>query len=131
MLATATAIRTDRQHPQPPASSGHPSQQSTEPLVALPTPEPLISLQQAVELGYGGYSTLRAYIADGRLEAVKVGRRYRLRRNDLEALQIPAPGRPPERTAADAAIDRIVAAAPRLTAEQRERLALILGGDTQ
>lgn len=91
----------------------------------------LVSLQEAVDLGYGGYSTLRAYIADGRLKAVKVGRRWRLRLEDLERLEIPAPGHPTDQAAADAAIARLVAAAPRLTDEQRERLALILGGGTQ
>lgn len=91
----------------------------------------LVSLQEAVDFGYGGYSTLRAYIADGRLKAVKVGRRWRLRLEDLERLEIPAPGHPTDRAAADAAIERLVAAAPRLTIQQRERLALILGGGTR
>lgn len=87
----------------------------------------LVSLQEAVDLGYGGYSTLRAYIADGRLKAFKVGRRWRLRLEDLEQLEIPAPGHPTDQAAVDAAIARLVATAPRLTAEQRERLAVILG----
>ncbi|MEU8245711.1 helix-turn-helix domain-containing protein [Nonomuraea sp. NPDC048916] len=39
--------------------------------------------------------TVRAYVRDGRLKAVKVGRRYRIARQDLEAFAgLPEPPRP-------------------------------------
>lgn len=88
-----------------------------------------LSLHEAVQLGYGGYSTLRARIASGRLPAHRIGRMYRVRREDLEILRAPTPMPHTERLNADSeTIRRLVAAAPRLTAEQREQLAAILGG---
>lgn len=86
------------------------------------------TLNQAVELGFGGYSTLRKKIASGELPAERVGRRYLILETDLEALIVPAVGRPTEQASVSAAIDRIVASAPRLSKEQRERLANLLGG---
>lgn len=86
------------------------------------------SLKDAVELGYGGYSTLRKKIASGELAAQRVGRRYLILESDLEAMVAPVPGRPTEHASVSAAIDRLVASAPRLSKEQRERLANLLGG---
>ena len=86
------------------------------------------SLNEAVERGYGGYSTLRKKIASGELPAERVGRRYLILESDLEALVAPVVGRPTEHASVSAAIDRIVASAPRLSNEQRERLANLLGG---
>jgi len=40
----------------------------------------------------------------------------------------PVVGRPRAAAEIDSAVARVVAAAPRLTAEQRERLAVIIGG---
>lgn len=87
-----------------------------------------LSLKDAAERGYGGYSTLRKKISSGELPAERVGRRYLILESDLEALVAPVVGRPTEHASVSAAIDRIVASAPRLSKEQRERLATLLGG---
>ena len=89
--------------------------------------DPLRSLQFAVDNGYGGYSTLRQYIANGKLPARRVGRLLKVRQSDLDALGVPTCSTlTPE---VDEAIDRIVAAAPPLSDAQREKLASLLGGD--
>lgn len=82
----------------------------------------LLTLQEAVSLGYGAYQTLRKYIADGSLPAVKIGKRVKVLRSDLDALA--APVRP---SAADveARIERLVEAA----AVARVRGALAAGRD--
>jgi hypothetical protein len=83
----------------------------------------LLSLAEAVDLGYGGYSTLRKHIVEDRLPSVRIGRRIKVRRTDLEALLVPTGSNP-----VDAAIDKLVAAAPPLTAEQTRRLRELIGG---
>jgi hypothetical protein len=85
-----------------------------------------LTLQEAVALGYGAYSTLRRYIADDRLPAVKIGRRIKVLRVDLDALAAPKRSAPFEDR--EAAIERITGTAPRLTADQVRRLAARLGG---
>ena len=93
-------------------------------------PTQYIPLQDGVSLGYGAYSTLRAWIADGRLPAVKIGGRVKVKPEDLEALVQPKPARTGQApiAAVNAAVARVVAEAPRLSIEQREHLAAILGG---
>ena len=85
-----------------------------------------LSLQEAVGLGFGAYQTLRKYIAEGRLPAVKIGGRVKVLRADLDALAVP------KRAAAfedvEAAVERIAASAPPLTDAQVRRLASLLGG---
>lgn len=88
-----------------------------------------LTLTTAVERGYGGYSTLRKRIASGELPAERVGNRYLVRESDLEEMVAPVTGRPTERASLNTAIDRVVASAPRLSHEQRDRLASILGVD--
>lgn len=83
---------------------------------------PLLSLREASQLGYGGYSTLRKRIADGHLPAQRLGNRIRVRRDDLDALL-----NNDNPVAVDAVITRIIHAAPRLTAEQTRRLRDLLG----
>jgi len=94
----------------------------------IATPNDQLSIQKAVDLGFGGYSTLRKLIAAGDLPARKVGSRIKLRLEDLESLAVPVSGRPAEQQTIDTAIARLVAAAPRLSNAQREKLAVILGG---
>mgnify|MGYP000975492731 CR=1 FL=1 len=48
-----------------------------------------LNLTDAVELGFGAYQTLRRYIAQGKLPAVKVGGRIKVLRSDLNALAVP------------------------------------------
>lgn len=84
---------------------------------------PLVTLQEAVEEGYGAYSTLRMWIAQGKLPAYKTGSRIRVRREDLDALLVPIGPNP-----LDVAIDELVSAAPTLSPEQRSRLASLVGG---
>lgn len=99
---------------------------------AQTAPSQYISLQDAVELGYGGYSTLRSWIADGRLPAVKIGGRVKLTIADLDALARPINAAERQRQldeqALEAAIDAVVERAPKLSAVQSARLASILGG---
>ncbi|MDE9364125.1 DNA-binding protein [Luteipulveratus sp. YIM 133132] len=88
-----------------------------------------VPLTDAAKIGtYGGYSTLRKKIADGELPAERVGRRLFVRRDDLEAMATPVVGHPTEQATIEKAIERIVSSAPRLSAEHRDRLAVILGG---
>lgn len=84
---------------------------------------PLVTLQEAVEEGYGAYSTLRMWIAQGKLPAYKTGTRIKVRREDLDALLTPVGPDP-----IDVAIDELVSAAPTLSSEQRSRLASLVGG---
>lgn len=82
-----------------------------------------LTLQEAVAFGYGAYSTLRSWIAKGKLPAYKTGSRVKVLRTDLDALATPAGADP-----VDTAIDKVVAVAPSLTAEQTRRLRDLLGG---
>lgn len=84
---------------------------------------PLLTLQEAVAEGYGAYSTLRMWIAQGKLPAYKTGSRVKVRREDLDALLVPVGPAP-----LDVAIDELVSAAPTLSSEQRSRLASLVGG---
>ena len=84
---------------------------------------PLLTLQEAVAEGYGAYSTLRMWIAQGKLPAYKTGSRVKVRRENLDALLVPVDPDP-----IDVAIDELVSAAPTLSSEQRSRLASLVGG---
>lgn len=86
-----------------------------------------LNLSEAVELGYGSYQTLRRYIADGRLPAVKIGGRVKVLRADLDALAVPK--QPVSFETVEAAVERIVASAPPLTDAQCRRLAALFCGD--
>lgn len=83
----------------------------------------LLSLAEAVDLGYGGYSTLRKYIAEDRLPAVRIGRRIKVRRSDLDLLARPTSG-----DTIELHIAEVVDAAPRLSDDQIARLRFALGG---
>lgn len=81
-----------------------------------------LTLQEAVAEGYGAYSTLRSWIAQGKLPASKTGSRVKILRSDLDALARPVGVDPIE-----AAIERLLEAAPPLTPEQTRRLRDLLG----
>ncbi|WP_336670121.1 helix-turn-helix domain-containing protein [Tsukamurella sp. USMM236] len=83
----------------------------------------LLTLREASELNYGAPSTLRAYIASGKLPAVKIGGRIRIRRADLEALTVPARGGVSTEEAIASAARALVATAPPLSAEQLDTIA--------
>lgn len=85
----------------------------------------LLTLQQAAAEGYAAYSTLRKYIADGRLPAVKIGSRVKVLRTDLDALATPK--QPASFESIEDVVQRLVAAAPPLTPEQTRRLRDLLG----
>lgn len=106
----------------PSASLNHPVQPS-------PARE-WLSLKEAVELGYGGYSTLRQRIARRELQAYKIGGLVKVRLADLEAMVRPARGEASFEDA-ETAVRRIVAAAPPLTDAQCRRLAALFGGGSQ
>lgn len=85
-----------------------------------------LTLQRAAAEGYAAYSTLRKYIADGRLPAVKVGSRVKVLRTDLDALAVAV--RPATFEEVEAAAERLVASAPPLSDAQVRRLSSIFGG---
>lgn len=85
-----------------------------------------LTLQQAAAEGYAAYSTLRKYITDGRLPAVKVGSRAKVLRADLEALAVAV--RPATFEEIEAAAERLAASAPPLNDAQVRRLSTIFGG---
>ena len=86
-----------------------------------------LTVQEAVSLGYGAYQTLRKYIADGRLPAVKIGARVKVLRSDLDALAVPK--RASSFADIEAAAERLATSAPPLTDAQVRRLGAIFGGD--
>jgi excisionase family DNA binding protein len=57
----------------------------------------LYSVEQVAELLGLHVRTVRNYVRDGRLKAVRIGKQYRVAREDLEALT----GKPVERTSGD------------------------------
>lgn len=87
----------------------------------------LLSLQEAAARGYAGYSTLRKYIAEGRLPAVKVGSRIKVQQSDLDALIEPISQTPRTFDDVESAVSQVVAEAPPLTTAQREQLAVLVG----
>ena len=94
--------------------------------------ERYISLQEAVDEGYGAYSTIRMWIDQGKIPAVKAGRRVKIRRSDLEKFVHPIEVSPRAAEVSLArAVENVVAAAPRLSTEQIARLREVLGGDAR
>lgn len=85
-----------------------------------------LTLQEAVSLGYGAYQTLRKWIADGRLPAVKIGSRVKVLQTDLDALAVAV--KPSTFEDIEAAAERLAASAPPLTDAQVRRLTAIFGG---
>ena len=83
-----------------------------------------LTLKEAAAEGFGAYSTLRTWIARGKLPAYKTGNRVKVRRKDLEALAVPMRIDPVERH-----VKALVDSAPRLSDEQIARLRFALGGD--
>lgn len=97
------------------------------PTLASPQLPVRLTLREAARDSRIGYSTLRKRVADGLLPAERVGRRVFVRPERLDALNSLSTGRPTQERAIDDAVARVVTAAPRLTSEQRERLAVVLG----
>ena len=96
-------------------------------MTSTPHVQPIyLTLQQAAAEGYAAYSTLRKYITDGRLPAVKVGSRVKVLRADLEALAVAV--RPATFEEIEAAAERLAASAPPLNDAQVRRLSTIFGG---
>lgn len=94
-------------------------------LPSLEDEKTLLTLQDAVAEGFGGYSTLRKYISEGYLRASKIGGHIKIERADLEALKRPTGEN------IESAMSRISAAAPPLSDQQIHRLARLLGGGQQ
>jgi excisionase family DNA binding protein len=82
------------------------------------------TLSELASLGYPTPQTLRNHIRSGRLPARKVGNRYVVSADDLDAWSTATD----PTGALDDAVARLVAAAPQLTEEQVRRLASLLGG---
>lgn len=87
-----------------------------------------VTLQEATRLGYGAYSTLRLWIRQGRLPAVKTGGRVKILRSDLDLFTRPVGTDSEQSDDVDQAIARIVDEAPALSPAQLDRLRGILGG---
>src|SRR5690625_7185169 len=89
---------------------------------AILDPPVRVPLTKAAQVGtYGSYSTLRKKVADGDLPAERVGRRFFVPLEDLEAIVTPVVGRPTDQETIARAINRIVGSAPRLSAGPRDR----------
>ena len=107
-----------------------------------PTPaKRYMSLREAVNDGYGSYSTLRAWVHQGKLPASRIGGRVKLLRSDLENLVQPITPSVPESSLSltqeepdpspdPQAVDRLVDAVRSWSPSQRARLrsALDLAG---
>ena len=77
-----------------------------------------------VALGLECLATVHRMIKRGELPAVKVGRVWRIRQEDLEALL--AGQKSDDDAAVDEWVERALAVAPKLTEEQRNKLAELL-----
>lgn len=110
---------------------------SANPTKSLPQ---LLTFREATRYGYGSYSTLCKLIEKGELPSVSIGGRVKIRLDDLVDLATPRPPLRDETAEAiplptqaqqettEQAIQRILASAPPLSPQQRERLALLVGG---
>lgn len=98
------------------------------PTPAAPLAENLLTLREAAALGYGGYSTLRKRIREGRLSAFRLGNRLVVRRDDLDALITPVhPAGPPALDPAVAAwAEGVAATAPPLSPTDAAQVASLL-----
>ena len=91
--------------------------------------DPLLSITEASHLGIASYSTLRSWIRNGRLPAMRYGSKIvRIRLSDLEALREPATSAPCADADLQAAVRQVVDAAPELSADQVRQLTTVLGG---
>lgn len=86
-----------------------------------------ISLREAADAGYGSIYTLRRWIKNGSLPAVKIGQKYKVSKTDLESLRHPVDA--PRAEPIDeikAWAKRVAETAPPLTAEQAADIVAIL-----
>lgn len=84
----------------------------------------IISIPEAAARGYASEATLRRYIRAGRLPAVRIGHRVKLRITDLDA-HVDGGGVSP----VDSAIAVLTDHAEDLDETRRARLSALLGGD--
>jgi excisionase family DNA binding protein len=68
----------------------------------------LYSVDQVAELLGLHVRTVRNYVRDGRLKAVRIGKQYRIAREDLEELTGQPPGAPASASTPDAEVSSIV-----------------------
>lgn len=95
------------------------------------SPEDLATVAQGAEHIHVHPKTLRRYIAEGRVRAYRVGpRNIRVSLSELDALIQPATPSTSADPVSDleAHISKVVAAAPPLSAEQRDKLSTLLRG---
>lgn len=88
-----------------------------------------VTVREAAELRRSHPETIRRHIREGKLRAYRSGGKFLLRRDDLtldEAYAGPMPTSSAQEL--DEHIARLVDAAPPLTPEQRDRLAVLLNG---
>lgn len=90
----------------------------------------LVSLTEAAKHAGCHTATLGRRIRDGSLTAYKFGPRLvRIDLDELDAMLAPMPACPQAHVSPlDSAVARVVAEAPALTPEQRDKLAVLLGG---
>lgn len=93
-------------------------------------PDHLYTVREASELGFGGQRTIRRWIANGKLPAVRFGAALRIKGSDLLAYRDghthTATSTPSDEL--DQHISALVDSAPSLSTEQIDRLAGLLGG---
>lgn len=89
-----------------------------------PTSKELLTIAQAADYALSSASTIKRRIKDGKLSAVRNGRKLYVSRADLDALFTPVAVGEAELAAALAR--RIAADAPRLSPESKARLASLL-----
>lgn len=85
-----------------------------------------MTLQEAAASGIAAYSTLRSYVADGRLPAVRIAGKIRVRPEDLAVLATPINTRSFEDV--EAGVAHLLEAAPPLSNAQVRRLVSLVGG---
>lgn len=87
-----------------------------------PIPD-LLTVSEAADILRVGHETVRRRVRNGSIPACRLGTRsIRIRRADVEKIATPAPE---DASTIEAHIARIVAAAPPLSPEQRDRLSML------
>lgn len=89
-----------------------------------PNPKELLTIAQAAEYVCSSPSTIKRRIRDGKLPAVRNGRKLYVEASDLNALFTPAC--PSEEDLVEALARQIACSAPNLSPESRTRLASLL-----
>lgn len=89
--------------------------------------DPLISVRTVASRGLGHPHTIRRYIHEGRLPAVKVGKQFMVRESDLALLARPVNPKPSEQSfELDALVEALVDTFPALGEDRKRELGQLL-----